>query len=172
MCEPVSIAIAALTLGTEVASELNKASAQNKVSKANTAAALQSLQQSNTDISFQESQKTAAAGLTIQQADRNARSTKALAQVSAGAAGVGGISVEALMGDIDNKLGQFKQTTNENLSMAIDQLQRDRVKEGTIAQERIDNVQPANPLATGIAIAGEGLSFYGQIHTITSPPKG
>jgi hypothetical protein len=152
-------------------SSVEKASAQNKAAADNKTAALDSEKNAQTDIGFQEAQQVAQAGQSIYETDRSARSTAALARVSAGEAGVTGISVEALLGDIDRKQGEYNATADRNLGQILDQLNREKVSGRTVAQQRIQNVQPASPFATGIAIAGAGLGFWsGQIGRDASKP--
>jgi hypothetical protein len=173
LCDPTAIAIGSLVLG--VAGTAGKAKAQNKAAKAeekaiesNKQSALLAYRESSKDISLLEQQTQDQTNRTIQETDRAARATKALARVSAGEAGVSGISVEALLGDIDRRAGEFRTTSARNLDMVIDSLQREKASGRTIAQGRISSVQPqiaqANPFAIGLEIAGQGLSFWqGQI---------
>lgn len=162
MCEPTAIAIASLAIG--VYGRVAGAKAQNKASEANKEAALKSQREASKDISLLQQQQVDATSRTIYEADRNARSTQALARVSAGEAGVTGVSVEALLGDIDRKFGEFKSTAGRNLDSVLDSLQREKISGRTVAQGRISAVQPSNPYATAIGIASEGLAFWsGQI---------
>jgi hypothetical protein len=163
MCDPTAIAIGSLVIG--VGSEVLKANAQNKAAAENKAAALQAMQENAKDVSLQESEQIAQSGRTIYQVDREARATQALAKVSSGEAGVEGVSVEALLGDIDRKRGEFSVAEGKNLGMVLDQLQREKVSGKTIAQSRIAQVKKADPFAVGIGIAAQGLGFWaGQIN--------
>ncbi len=168
MCDPTAIAIGSLVIG--VGGQVLKAKSQNDASNANKATALKAMSDSAKDISLQQAEQTAASGRTIYEADRSARSTQALALVAAGEAGVEGLSVEALLGDIDRKRGEFTTTESKNLSMVLDQLQREKVSGRTVAQSRIAAVPKANPFAVGIGIASEGLGFWvGQISRKPTP---
>ncbi len=168
MCDPTAIAIGSLILGVGSAAEGyigNKNAAD-----ANKAAALNTMTQNAHDISLEQVQQKSATEQTIQQADRSARATQALARVSAGEAGVGGISVEAILGDIDRKLGEFSTTEGRNLDMALSQLEREKISGRTVASARIAAVPQPNPFALATTIAAQGLTFWaGQLARSATP---
>jgi len=170
VCDPVTI-IAGASLAIEAGSSIAGASAQNKASKANKAAAQQAMQDTWKDISLREVQEQDATSLTIMQADRQARSADAVARVSAGEAGVSGASVDALIGDISAQASTFKVTQERNLDMTISQLQREKVSAKNVAQNRINAVPRANPFATGLQIASAGVTFADKIVS-RKPSKG
>lgn len=162
MCNPLALAAGALTL--QVAGTVAGARAQNKAAERNETAALLAEREASKDISLLQQQTVDQATKTIFETDRAARSTQALARVSAGEAGVSGISVEALLGDLDRKVGEFRIGTSRNLDAALAALQREKVSGRTVAQQRIANVQGASPFAVGLSLAGGGLAFWqGQI---------
>lgn len=169
MCDPTAIALGSLVIGA--IGTIGKAKAQDKAAADNKAAALDSFRNAQTDIDLQQTQQEAQTGRSIYETDRSARATTALARVSAGEAGVSGISVEALLGDIDRKAGEFRTTAKENLGMVVEQLQREKSSGRTVAQQRIASVQPANPFAVATTLAGQGLQFWaGQIGRDNAKP--
>jgi hypothetical protein len=170
VCDPISI-IEGASLAIEIGSSVAGASAQNKASKANKAAAQQAMQDTWKDISLREVQEQDATGQTIMQADRQARSADAVARVSAGEAGVAGASVDALVGDISAQASAFKMTQERNLDMTITQLQREKVGAKSAAQSRINAVPKANPFATGLQIASAGVNFANTLVS-RKPSKG
>jgi hypothetical protein len=162
LCDPTAIAIGSLVLGTggAVASH----SAQAKASRENKRNAIAAMREASKDISLLQSQQTQQSARTIFETDRQARSSQALAVVSAGEAGVTGVSVEALLGDIDRKLGESKVVEQRNLEMALKQLQREKISGRTVAQGRIAAVPPPSPFATALSIGAQGLQFWsGQL---------
>lgn len=162
MCEPTAIALGSLIIGS--ASAAAQHGAQASASRANRRAAIAAMREASKDISLLQAQQTQASSRTIFEVDRQARSTAALARVSAGEAGVTGMSVEALLGDIDRKLGEFKTAEHKNLNMALKQLEREKLSGRTVAQGRIAAVPPPSPFALGLQIGAQGLSFWtGQI---------
>ena len=168
MCDPTAIAIGSLVIGvgSQVAGAAAQKNAADKANANNAAAAKLSAAEASKDISLLELQQGKASTQTVFEMDRAARSTKALAQVSAGEAGVAGLSVEALMGDIDRKIGEARTIESRNLDMAIAQLQREKISGRTVAQERITATHKEGPslAALGLGIAASGLEFWsGQI---------
>jgi hypothetical protein len=170
VCEPATI-IAGASLAIEVGSSIAGASAQNKASKANKAAAEQAMRDTWKDISLREVQEQDSTSLTIMQADRQARSADAVARVSAGEAGVAGASVDALIGDISRQASDFKVTAERNLDATITQLQREKVGAKSAAQSRINAVPSANPFATSLQIVSAGVNFADKIVS-RKPSKG
>lgn len=157
-----AITVGSLLLGGAKTLLGNKA--QNDAAEANAEAAKLAQREASKDISLLQIQETDRTARTIFEADRAARSTQALARVSAGEAGVSGVSVEALLGDIDRKRGEFRTASAKNLDMALEALQREKISGRNVAQARIASVQPANPWATALEIGGIGLEFWaGQI---------
>lgn len=170
MCDPVT-AIAAGSLVIGAGSAIAQHKAQAKASKANEAATLASMRESWTDIGIMQVQEGEAAAMTVFEADRQARGAKALAAVSAGEAGVSGASVEALLGDIDRKAGEFKTAEKRNLENTLIQLQREKVSQRTVAQGRIASVPRPNAFATGLTIAGLGLDFASGVYARSRPTR-
>lgn len=163
MCDPTAIAIGTLVLTS--ASAVKSHQAQKKASDATKTEALRAAREASKDISLQQVQQTDASSRTIFEVDRQARSTQALVRVAAGEAGVEGISVEALLSDIDRKRGEFSTTEQRNLDMIIAQLQREKVSGRTVAQGRIAAAPAPSPFNLGVQLAGAGLNFWaGQIN--------
>lgn len=162
MCDPLTI-IAGASLAISVGSEIAHSAGQNKAAKANKAAAEQSLNVDLNVLSDRKVEEQQASSLTIMQADRQARTADAMTRLSAGEAGVAGASVDALTGDIDAQLAQFKSTEKANLDLTLKQIDRQAAGASALAQSRINGVQSANPFATSLAIAGHGVDFANTI---------
>lgn len=157
MCDPATVILVASTaiqIGSAVASH----QAQSKQAKANKANALDAMMDTFKDISLQEAQHKEAAAQTLLQADRQAREDEALARVSAGEAGVSGASVDALIGDLAARAGEFKTTQQKNLDWTLSQLDRQRKGAQSTAQSRIAGVPAPSAIGTGLTIAGSGLN--------------
>lgn len=170
MCDPVT-ALAAGSFVISAGSAIGQHKAQAKASKANEAAAIASMRETWTDVGVMQTQQQDASSQTMFEADRQARGAGALARVSAGEAGVDGISVEALLGDIERKRGEFRTAEKRNLDNIITQLQREKVSGRTVAQNRIAAVPQPNSFATGLMIAGAGLEFATGYVARHSPKK-
>lgn len=162
---------AALAIGSfilSLGSTLLGVKAQNDAAAANKKEAIRVARQSAHEISLQQIEQRQATTRTIFEVDREARATTALARVSAGEAGVEGISVEALFGDLDRKRAEFVGNEGRNLDLALAQLESEKISGRSLAQSRIAAVPKANPFAVGATIAAQGLAFWaGQIK-----PKG
>lgn len=162
MCDPTLIGLGTLAIG--IAGAVGQHNAQEKAASTNKAEALRAAREASHDISLQQAEQKLAATKTIYQADRDARSAQALARVSASEAGVTGVSVEALMGDLDRKRAEYGTSVIENLDISLKELEREKVSGRTIAQGRIAQVQQPSPFALGLQIGAMGLSFWsGQI---------
>lgn len=162
MCDPATLLLVtstALAIGSDVAAH----SAQSKASKANKAAANDALNADLNTIAARKSENGEATGLTIMEADRQSRSAKALASLSAGEAGVSGASVDAIVGDISARLGDFKSTEERNLEIQTQQLNREAVGANAISKSRIAAVPAPSVFATSLAIAGHGVDFANTI---------
>ena len=135
---------------------------------------------------LRRSQEQTAASRSILQTDRAARAADATARLSAGAAGVSGASVSALLTDVEAQAGQARLATDQNLAAVTQQLdmQSDVTRQNlAIAERNIDlervgvdvtrrsrinevtNIQTTprpNPFLTGLQIIGDGLDFANQ----------
>jgi hypothetical protein len=193
MCAP--LALAAGTLAINVAGKVLQHKAEQKQVEAQQQANARTLQlttdSANRDATLQNqtldlrlAQETDAANATIFQndrttkqsiiaADRQARMADATARVGAGAAGVEGASVDALLGDIarqdasthfvlnqDNALATKR--INQNLSMLQEQVGLSR--QG-IEAERMNRINSVTNLPTAPApsLVGTGLQIGGSV---------
>ena len=104
-------------------------------------------------------------------ASRQTRGAIATAQVSAAEAGVAGQSAQAVVQNAQRQGADYTDSANANLSRTL--MQIDRLKMGANSQEqgRINSVQGGNIFATGLQIAGAGLSAYNG-YLRTKAPKG
>jgi hypothetical protein len=161
-------AASALKIGSAIAGH----SAQAKAAKANKAAANLAFQNDVLQINTRENQEQDAATQTILSADRQARSVDARARVAAGAAGVAGASVDALLADIERDKLSFGATTNRNLGLTIQQLEEQKVGAAATRDNRIASTPAPNPLLTGLQIASAGLDFGTFAYDKTRPKPG
>lgn len=158
MCDPATI-IAGTSLAVGIAGDVMGANAQNKRSKQVAQAADANAVSQTRQLDVRSVQEQEATSQSILQADRQARFADAQARVSAGEAGVAGASVDALLGDIERQHAEYRQTANENLSNTLDQIQEEKVGVRANAASVKAGAPPANPFATAVQIAGQGLQF-------------
>lgn len=158
MCDPGTI-IAASAFAVQAGSAVANASAQAKQRNANKTAAEQAQAQTYRALDLRAAQEKDAATQTIMQADRQARSTDALARVGAGAAGVSGASVDAMLAGIASDKFSAEQTIKTNLGNDLTQISAEKRGADATATNRIAATPGANPFLTGLQIAGAGLDF-------------
>lgn len=162
MCDPITgIAIAsfAINAGSTIAGHVS----QSKARAENKEAALRAMHETWTDINLIQAEQVETTARSIYEGERQARRVQSLAALSAGEAGVVGISVDELQGDIERQGAEFKVAEARNLDRTMAQLQREKISGRNIAQQRIAAVPPANPFATALRIGGAGIdaaNFY------------
>jgi hypothetical protein len=168
MCAPAAVAVAGFALNA--GSDLMKAQAQNKAAAQNTAAANVAQAQGFNALSLRGDQEAQAATGQDQTADRKIQMDTALTNVSAAANGVNGNSIAALNNELQAQKGTFHDSVAENLSNQTAQLGQDKNALVARTQSRIASVQPANPWATAMGIAGAALSTGTQLARQNTPP--
>lgn len=113
----------------------------------------------NHDLSARESEERQAAAAEIEEGQRQARQASSEVRVSAAEAGVAGMSVDALLGDIERDQAVHQSSVTDNLTISIDQLQRMRMGASADTANRVRSVPSASPWLTGLKIAGAGLDL-------------
>jgi hypothetical protein len=97
----------------------------------------------------------------------NVEAAERAADVSVSAAGgnVGGLSVDALIGDITRKSALNRSTVQRNYQMTAAQLQQQQIGVVTQAESRINSMAPGSPpspIGPALEIAGAGIKAYGN----------
>lgn len=164
MCNPIAIVGAAVEIGGQVAKHVG----QNKAKKANTKAAMADMRLQYADVNARqvEEQKAAANQIAAGMGQKDEAQGTALA--AAAGAGVGGLSVEALLNSIEGDAASFKDSVNENLDLVTAQTEREKrgIRAGTA--NRIASVPGASILGTGLRIAGAGVDIFAK-HKASQP---
>ena len=80
------------------------------------------------------------------------------------------MTVDMLLNDTTRQGAAYKQSVTDNTDATVAQLERAKDEAAANAQSRVNSVLGANPLVTGLKIAGAGLSF--ATAKIGSRPKG
>jgi hypothetical protein len=174
MCDPTSIAVAGLALSgvstvTSMIAQQQQASAaasaQNEYNRQQEENALIAR---NQNLAALEAERNSALGDTREQINQNQmalRRAQATARVSAGEAGVAGLSVDALLRDLAGQAGYDNATATENyLRRDADiNARRENVQIGaTNAVTSIRNPQIQSPdyLGSALRIGQAGLNNY------------
>ena len=169
MCEPTTIAIG-LGLaqgGMSYMGQKQMASTQRKAQAQASAAERQRYLAEVSSMRVQQGQEQVAAAQKLQAAQRKAMEAKSTAKVSAGAAGVAGLSVDALINDMSRQ--EAEKRFNIAQQLKFNDVSRNQALESsglgfTNNMLRINRpVQEANLLGSALEGAQTGLSTYTAI---------
>jgi hypothetical protein len=169
MALPMVLALASLALssGGEVAGHI----AQNKAASKNRQEALRAFRLQAADIAARRDEETQATGLDLSNARTLSLVEQGMSTVSAAENGVTGASVAGISNTLARGLLDYKTTAMANLRMTNSALDRQYQSAEAQRDSRINSVSKASPLATGIRLAGHGISAASQIHKIKQPLK-
>ena len=120
MCEPATLtalALGAASAGSQVMGQRQMAKTQAKVQKNASAAERQRYLQEVSSMRVQQGQEEVAAAQRVNASARKAREARATARVSAGEAGVAGLSVDALINDLTREEAEYNFATQQQLQM-------------------------------------------------------
>lgn len=161
-----AIATAAVSIGQAVAGH----EAQEDRAEATRAAAKRARQAEVTDILMREVEERRAARQQERRVGLQADRAEGAARASAAAAGVEGLTMDLLLGDIQGQEGRAKEVIDTNLDTILAQL--DRMIEGAFAREESRANQAPEPsmLATGLRI-GSGVLNAVSLYDRTSGPS-
>ena len=167
MCEPLaiaSLALGAAQMSMSVSGQKQQAKAQAKAQQNATIAEQQRYLTEMSAVRLRERQEKVAAAQRIQQATKKAQEARATARVSAGEAGVAGISVDALINDLTRKEGEFTSSIQQQLRLG--DVNRTLGFEDAANRSRMNLLSINKPIAqpdyAGAAISGAqtGMSAY------------
>ena len=118
MCPPIIAAgLGIASMGAQVMGQQQMAKAQAKAQKNASAAERQRYLQEVSSMRVQQRQEQVAAAQKINESARKAREARATARVSAGEAGVAGLSVDALINDLTKQEAEYSFATQQQLQM-------------------------------------------------------
>ena len=104
-----------------------------------------------------------------QKSQRDTRAAMGTALASAGEHGVGGNSVGQLAMDYAGQEAQQRADIEFNRQMADSEIMWRMKGSKAQAQDRINSVRPANPMATMLQIGSAAVSAGSTYYTLTSP---
>ena len=119
MCNPVpaAIGLGVAQAGSQFIGQRQMANAQAEVQRRASAAERQRYLNEVSSMRVQQRQEQIAAAQRIQESTRKAREARATARVSAGEAGVSGLSVDALINDLTREEASYRFATNQQTQM-------------------------------------------------------
>lgn len=157
MCDPLSITAAALSIGGAAVD----ASAQNKVDKQNKRAARTALGIENRAISLRILQERVAASQEREINRIQSAEASGLTATSAAAGGVGGMTVDLLMQEVESGrlLNDARITDQLDATEAV--IASERAGVAATARNRANQTSRANPFAVGLRIGAGAVDAYG-----------
>lgn len=183
MCEMITIATA-LQMGyiayTTYEQDQN-VKAQNKFneqqSQEGAALANASFKNQSNLARLREGQEAEAAAGDKEESAKKAAEARATARVSAGEAGVAGVSVDSLINDFYRQEGGYAESVDRNLELTTDQSEEELKGMRTGALDRaLSYRQPVQRrpsyLAAGIDMGNQGLSVYNRYRYTTATSSG
>jgi len=119
MCDPVTIGIgmAVASAGTQIIGQQQQAKTQAKVQKNASAAERERYLREVSSMRTQQGQEQVAAAQRIQASTKKAREARSTARVSAGEAGVAGLSVDALINDLTREEADYRFANTQQTQM-------------------------------------------------------
>lgn len=167
MCDPVSIGLGVASTATSVIGQQQAANAQRQSQANASKAERQRYLAEVSSMRLQERQSDVAAAQKLSESARKATEARSTARVSAGEAGVAGLSVDALINDLTRKEAEYKATTTQQQSWnkASVNTQLDNAGLGfTNNMLRINKpIQEPNYLGAAVSGASTGLSAYSAL---------
>ena len=170
MCDPTIIALTTFALST--ASAVAQHQQQNAIHKINQQNALEDFQRQTYDAGIRQQQENEAAGIEMQDRQRQGLEQASAAQAQIGETGVGGFSMAALMGQVMNDASRDAVRSGLNREWSVAQIGREQegIRANTI--NRMNSTSPASALATGLQIANAGISSATYYNKYGKTPKG
>jgi len=169
MCNPVAIAIGlgVAQTGTTIIGQRQAAKTQERVQANASKAERQRYLHEVSSMRIQQGQEQVAAAQRLQESTRKAREARATARVSAGEAGVAGLSVDALINDLTRKEAEYNFNTQKQLQMSdVNRtMQLEQAGLGfTNNMLRINKpIEQPNYLGAALSGAQTGLSTYSAL---------
>ena len=117
MCDPISIGMAVASTAMQVSGQRQMAKTQARVQANASAAERQRYLQEVSSMRVQQGQEQVAAAQRINESAKKAREARATARVSAGEAGVAGLSVDALINDLTREEAEYSFATQQQTQM-------------------------------------------------------
>lgn len=156
MCEPTMLAAATFAIGATQA--VSSYVGQNKMSDQNAANVISSTNTQYAQIQNRMEQERKAGVQQIIENRIAALRAGSTAETSAGEAGVVGLSVDHLLGDIQGRQGRFTDSVNQNFEMSRDSLLGQEETVRASGQSKINAVPRGNFDAMLLNVASSAVS--------------
>lgn len=170
MCDPTAIALGSFALN--VGGDVLNHNAQNKAATANAQQARAAETRQINDVNVRELQEKQAASQQLEAAARQTTTALSSARLSAGEAGVTGVSVDSLLNTIGAEGSTAAQNVKLNQDNTIQQLERQKLGISAEADSRVASMPKSNPFALALRIAGSGIGLATQLQGRQPPSAG
>jgi hypothetical protein len=170
MCVPAAIAISSLAI--KVGSDIEAAHAQDSAASANKDAANAAESNSFNALATRQLQEQQSAIDIEQNAARKTAGDIGLTHLAAAQNGVSGNSLDAIKSELTAQKGMYNDSVAENLSNQLGQIGVEKTGIEARTQSQINAVQPADPFAVGMKIAGSVLGTMTQADATRAPGGG
>lgn len=174
MCEPTTIAamsfaLSAATTAVGYVGQMQQASAQEQMYQQNRESSIKSMELGWTQNNNRIMQEREAAALEKANAARETRAAEATAKVAAAEAGVSGLSVDQLLGDINGNYGRYASGIDTQTDWTVSQLQMEQRGVRAAGIDRINSApRGRKPSLFGAAlqIGAAGLGYATDLDRI------
>lgn len=165
----ISLAMQVASAGAQYAAGVEQANAQTERYNQNVVAAQAASRDQYNQTTLRQMQEEQAYVQKQQSTLMEGAERSAEVNASAASAGVGGLSVDALLGDVTRKMSRARATLDQNFGMVAQQLQMQ--KQGITAQEqsRINSMSPGTPpsgVELGFRVATAGVNYGREMNRI------
>jgi len=166
MCDPVSLAGFAISAASSVVGfmgQQQQAAQQDALYKQNRANALRAFEDKQVATNWRMIQEQESAATEKQDVALQSRAAQASARVAAGEAGVSGLSVDALLGDIVGRTSRYNDRIDQQTDWTVAQLQQEKKGQAAQAVDRINSVPRGTKpsfIDAGLRIGAAGLNAY------------
>lgn len=158
-----SMGISAATSALGFVGQAQQADAVNRANAENRRRIQQNLEAQYAETGRRMQQEQDAAGAQIQDAARATRASVARAEVAAGEAGVSGLTVDALLGELYGQDATARDRLNQNLDWTLQSLstgQRGLRGQAEDSLGRIQDAAAPNPFGALLGIGGDMVGHY------------
>lgn len=158
MCNPLILGLA--TFGMGAAQSVMQFMGERETAKAERDAAKKADIEKQNNLTLRQVQESQA--LAQKKQEQNIEEAVAISEVEAGAAarGVGGISVDNLLTDVQRRAAYNRRTAQDNHDMTIQQMSAEKKGSARVASQQINNARGPSPLSLVAGVGGAALGGY------------
>lgn len=132
------LAITAASAANSIVQQSKAAAAQDEFNQKQREASIKAMNDNMSQIELAKQQATEQAGQKTFENDIAARKAMATAKVSAGESGVAGLSVDALLAELDGSRARYNQSVQANLDDTINNLNSQRTNINNSAASQVN----------------------------------